>query len=99
MKSFLIVILLMMSQLLYAGCESTLLEGSHTAIKKKDAQIGAWEEAKDACYPGDATKLGMQCQKVSGDKGVQGKKAERCVQEVSCNLCDDDLSRKYEALD
>jgi hypothetical protein len=86
-----------LSQPLWAGCESSIIEGGHTALTKKEAKIGAWEDAKDACYPGEATKLNLQCKKVKGDKGVQGKKAIRCDQEVSCNVCADDLMRKYEA--
>jgi len=91
-------LVLTISQPLWAGCESSILVGSHTAIKKSEAKLGAWEDAKEVCYPGVATKLSMQCSKVSGEKGVQGKKAKRCVQEVSCNVCGDDLKRKYEAL-
>jgi len=86
-----------LSQPLWAGCESSILEGGHTALIKAEAKLGAWEEAKDACYPGEATKLNLQCKKVKGDKGVQGEAAFRCVQEVSCNVCGDDLMRKYEA--
>ena len=98
MKKILVIILLVMAQPLWAGCESSIIDGSHTALKKKDAKIGAWEDASEACYPGVATKINVQCKKVSGDKGVQGKKAVQCIQEASCNVCDDDLTRKYEAL-
>jgi len=97
-KVLLISILLVISQPLLAGCESSILEGAHTALKKKDAKLGALEDAVEVCYPGVATKLSMRCEKVSGEKGIQGKKAKRCVQEVSCNVCDADLTRKYEAL-
>jgi len=97
-KAVLIASVLVLSPALWAGCESSILEGAHTALKKKDAKLGAWEDAKEVCYPGVASKLSMRCEKVSGAAGVQGKKARRCVQEVSCNICDDDLTRKYEAL-
>lgn len=92
-----LVITFALSQPLWAGCESSIIEGGHTALTKKEAKIGAWEEAKDACYPGEATKLNLQCKKVKADKGVQGKAGFRCTQEVSCNVCGDDLMRKYEA--
>jgi hypothetical protein len=96
-KKLILISLLMMSQPLWAGCESSILEGGHTALIKKEAKLGAWEDAKEVCYPGEATKLNLQCMKVKGDKGVEGKDAIRCVQEVSCNICGDDLMRKYEA--
>ncbi len=83
----------------WAGCEASMIEGSHTALTKKEAKLGAWEDAKERCYPGEASKMSVACQTVSGAKGVQGKKAKRCVQEVSCTVCGDALIRKYEALD
>ena len=98
-KLALVITIAAMSQSLYAGCESSILEGGHTALVKKEAKLGAWEDAKEMCYPGDATKVSMRCNKVPKEKGVQGKKAIRCVQEVTCNVCGDDLTRKYEALD
>jgi hypothetical protein len=97
-RSILLALTIIMSPPLWAGCESSIIEGSHTALKKKDAKIGAWEDASDACYPGEATKINMQCKKVSADKGVQGKRAVKCVQEATCNICDANLTRKYEAL-
>lgn len=96
-KKIFVMCILLLSQPLWAGCESSILEGSHTALTKKEAKLGAWEDAKEICYPGDATKLSTKCKKVKGDKGVQGKAAIQCVQEVSCNVCGDDLMRKYEA--
>ena len=98
MKSILLALTIMMSQPLWADCESSIVEGSHTALEKKDAKIGAWEDASEVCYPGVATKINVQCKTVSADKGVQGKSAVQCVQEASCNVCDADLTRKYEAL-
>ena len=95
-KKILVLSMLFLSQSLWAGCESSILEGSHTALTKQEAKLGAWEEAKDACYPGEAVKLNIQCKKVKGDKGVEGKAAFRCTQEISCNVCGDDLTRKYE---
>jgi hypothetical protein len=92
-------LLVLLSQNLWAGCESSILEGSHTALTKKEAKLGAWEDAKEICYPGEATKITMRCKNVPAEKGVQGKAAKRCVQEVSCNVCGDALTRKYEALD
>lgn len=88
-----------MSQPLWAGCESSILDGSHTALTKKEAKLGAWEDAKEVCYPGEASKLSVTCKKVSEDKGVQGQKAIQCVQEISCNVCGADLQRKYEAME
>ncbi len=71
-QKILLGITLISCQPLWAGCESTIQDGSHTALKKKDAKIGAWEDASERCYPGDATKLGLQCKGVKGEKGVQG---------------------------
>lgn len=99
MKVVMFIFLLVMAHPLWAGCESTILEGSHTAIKKKEAKIGAWEDAVEMCYPGVPTKLTVQCERVTPEQGVQGKAAKRCLQEISCNLCGDDLRRKYEARD
>lgn len=99
MKRIVVCLLVLFAQPLWAGCESSVIEGSHTAIKRADALAGAWEEAKEACYPGTAEKLSKSCKKVKGEKGVQGKKAVQCTQEVSCNICGDALRRKYEALD
>lgn len=96
-KKLLFIGMITFGQPLWAGCESSILEGAHTAIKKQDAKTGAWEDAKEICYPGEATQLSVQCKKVKGDKGVQGKNATQCVQEISCNVCGDDLTRKYEA--
>ena len=98
MRILIVAFILLVSQPLWAGCESSILEGAHTALTKKEAKLGAWEDAKEMCYPGTVTKLGVRCGKVSGEKGVQGKAAKRCVQEVSCNICDAALTRKYEAL-
>lgn len=98
-KKLLLSSLLVLCQPLWAGCESTILEGGHTALTKKEARLGAWEDAKEVCYPGEAAKLALQCKKVKGEKGVQGKDAIRCTQEVSCTICGDDLTRKYEAVE
>jgi len=98
-KKITILLLVLLSPNLWAGCESSILEGAHTALTKKEAKFGAWEDAKEMCYPGAALKLSMRCEKVPGSNGVQGKAAKRCVQEVSCNVCGDALTRKYEALD
>ena len=96
---FLLGLSIIATQAAWAGCESSILEGSHTALKKKEAKLGALEDAKEACYPGAATKLSMRCEKVNAEKNFYGKAATRCVQEISCNVCGDDLKRKYEALD
>lgn len=98
-KKLSLLCFLFVSQSLWAGCESTILEGGHTALTKKEARLGAWEDAKEVCYPGEAAKLALQCKKVKGEKGVQGKDAIRCTQEVSCTICGDDLTRKYEAVE
>jgi len=95
----LMVIALLAGSNVWAGCESSLLKGSHTALTKKEAKIGAWEDAKEVCYPGKAEKVSLWCEKVEGEKGVQGKSAKRCVQEVACNVCGEALTRRYEALD
>ena len=99
LKNLLVISMCVLSQPLWAGCESSILEGGHTALSKKEAKLGAWEDAKEACYPGEATKLNLQCKKVKGEKGVEGKDAIRCVQEISCNICGDDLARKYEGME
>lgn len=36
----------------YAGCESAILQGGHTAVKKTEAVKLALSEVRDACYPG-----------------------------------------------
>jgi len=94
-KILLIGLAIIMSQSSWAGCESTIADGSHTATTKKEAKLGAMEEAVDACYPGVATKLDGNCEKL---KDAQGTKSFQCVREVSCNICDENLQRKYEAL-
>jgi hypothetical protein len=94
-KIFLLGLSFMMSQVAWSGCESTIVNGSHTAATKKEAKLGALEEAVDACYPGVATKLDGNCDK---QKDTPGNKLFQCVREVSCNTCGDDLQRKYEAL-
>lgn len=99
MKSLIVAVLMIVSVQVYAGCESTMVEGGHTALKIKDAKAGAFEEAKDACLAGDITPASLDCTKVDGDIGVAGKPAIRCIQQVYCNICGDDLARKYEALE
>jgi hypothetical protein len=99
MRILLVLVLALISQPSMAGCESSILEGSHTALTRLDAKTLAWEEAKDACFPGEASKLSLSCNKVKGDKGVEGKPATHCVQQVTCTLCDEGLRLKYEALD
>ena len=83
------------AQATWAGCEGSIVQGSHTALKKKEAKLGAMEEAIDACYPGVATKLGGHCDKLTN---AHSSMLFQCVHEVSCNTCDDDLTRKYDAL-
>lgn len=98
MKKLIVTVLVLFSSITWAGCESSILEGSHVALKKAEALAGAWEDAKEMCYPGEAEKLSKRCKKVKGEKGVQGKKAIQCTQEISCNVCGEALRRKYEAL-
>jgi len=95
-KLFLLGLSIITSQAAWTGCESTILDGSHTAIKKKQAKLGAMEEAVDACYPGTATKLDGNCEKL---KDATGSTLFQCVREVSCNTCGDDLARKYQAFE
>ena len=44
-QKLLLCVMLVLTQPLWAGCESSIVEGSHTALKKKDAKIGAWRHA------------------------------------------------------
>lgn len=87
------------SQLLHASCEATIIKGQHTAQTLEDALAGSQEDAEDACYPGKATKMNVQCMELDEAKLANGQRGIRCVQEVSCTVCDDALIRKYEALD
>ncbi|UTA48309.1 hypothetical protein L1F30_01905 [Simiduia sp. 21SJ11W-1] len=77
-------------------CEATIIEGTHTHANPSLAIAGALEEAQDSCYPGDAQALTTDCQSTTN---LQGKAVHQCTQSVTCNLCGDDLRRKYEALD
>lgn len=99
MKAILTATLLLLCQQLYASCEATIIFGSHTAIDEDEAKAGAWEEAQDSCYPGQASKMSLSCNLVSGDQKIQGNPTIRCEQEASCTICGDALTRKYEALD
>ena len=45
MKVILAVIVMMLSQQVYAGCEAAIVEGSHTALTESIATSGAWEDA------------------------------------------------------
>lgn len=83
----------------WAGCESIIMSGSHTALDQREARIGAMHDARDLCQSKDVTLHDMQCSKVSGNKGVQGKPAIQCRQEIVCNVCDEDLQRQYEAME
>ena len=69
------------------------------ALSEAEALSGAWEDAKDVCYPGDASKMEVSCEPVAGASGVQGQDSVKCTQSASCTLCGDDLVRKYEAVD
>lgn len=99
MKSLIVAVLMIFSLQVQAGCESTIVEGGHTALNIKNAKAGAFEEAKDACPTGDISPASLDCTKVDGDIGVAGKPATRCIHQVYCNICGDDLARKYEALE
>ena len=98
MKNLLILLIIILSQPTWAGCESTILEGRHTSSVLNTAQEGAREEAVDACYPGEVIELNLSCIQLEGED-VQEPLAYRCTQEVSCNVCGADLIRKYEAMD
>lgn len=93
-----LIVQCLVSQLSLANCESTIVEGNHSADTKKEAKAGALEEAVDACYPGEATKLDGNCTRLKNQFGENGKKLWQCSREVSCSICGEDLSRKYEAL-
>ena len=92
MKVLLLALLLGMSQSLYAGCETILVKGGHTALTKKEARSGAIEEVTDACPSLKVMSEMVDCTQLKG-----GSAAHRCTAEAYCNLCDDDLARYYEA--
>jgi len=98
MKKLLILMVIILSQPTWAGCESTILEGRHTNSALYMAREGALEEAVDACYPGGVTELNLSCTQLDGEN-VPAPSEYRCTQEVSCNVCGADLTRKYEAID
>ncbi|WP_053981273.1 hypothetical protein [Marinagarivorans algicola] len=96
MKKFLIVILCCFSSAIaFANCESTIEEGQHISATQQYAISSALEEAVDNCYPGAAEPLNAHCQSINR----KGEEYFQCTQKVSCTLCADDLTRKYEALD
>lgn len=99
MKFLIAIIMGLLMQQAYAGCESTIAQGSHSAPTLAEAKAGAWEDVKDVCYPGRATALDVQCDLVTGELGIQGQPAHRCRQSATCTLCDQNLQRKYEALE
>lgn len=77
-------------------CEATIASGSHVAARENLAIAGALEEAQDTCYPGKSEPLDTDCQQ---EENLRGQPVYRCTQTVTCNLCGEDLQRKYEALD
>ncbi len=99
MKYIALSLLLIFSYPVHAACEGSLREGSHTAYGQPEALSGALEDAREVCYPGQADPLEVACSPLV--KQVNGKTVSmiQCVQTVSCTLCDDDLARRYEALD
>lgn len=98
MKTIAMALLVLFSQQLYAaGCTATIVKGSHTALNELEARSGAEEDTADICPSGKVTPIHLKCEKVDASRGVMGKPAVQCVQEVSCTICDDDLTRKYEA--
>jgi hypothetical protein len=97
MKIIIVLLGMLISHQVVAGCEASILEGGHTALTEQDAIAGALEDARDVCYPGDAAPLEVSCDTVSGKQGIAGEPAVKCVQKVSCTLCGEDLQRKYEA--
>lgn len=99
MKVIMTVLLLLLSHTAYASCEATIREGRHSALTQTDAETGALEEARDACYPGTITRMALQCDTIEGGFLPAGQTAVQCIQTVSCNLCNDNLIRKYEAYD
>ncbi len=99
MKTLLLAISLLGSLTAYAGCESSFVEGGHTALLLEDAQQGAMEEAADNCPSGRADLQAMECTELLLDTDEGPQVGMRCVQQAICHLCDDNLSRKYEAMD
>lgn len=97
MRIVAITFLCMFAPSVYAGCEAIFVQGSHTGIIQIAAESGAKEEAIDACYPGNAEIMDTSCETdvVAGNAGNQNK--FRCVTNVSCTVCGDDLARKYGA--
>ncbi|NVJ62261.1 MAG: hypothetical protein HWE27_17875 [Gammaproteobacteria bacterium] len=85
-----------------ANCEALIIKGNHTAISKKEAIIGALEDAKELCYPGKAFEEKISCKQTVLKTGdiESGKLSTTfiCTQEVVCNLCGDALLRKLEAM-
>lgn len=99
MKLSVFIFLIFAGQQAFAACEASIVEGSHSAMAEAQALAGAWEEAKDTCYPGEAVKLDHNCESGAAGSGPGSSKQVRCVQQASCTLCGDNLVRKYEAED
>ena len=83
-------------QVSHERCETTLVRGSHTSRVESEARQGALEDAADICPAGTVTPGSLSCEQVDGERGVMGYSALRCIQEGSCTLCGDKLTRKYE---
>lgn len=99
MKVLLAAILAIFCHQAYAGCEATIIEGSHSAASRAEAESGAWEDVKDICFPGKAEKMNAHCEQARSLTDKKSHQIVRCVQEASCTVCDDNLIRKYEALE
>lgn len=97
MKIIIVLLGMLISHQVSAGCEASIVEGGHTALTEQEAISGALEDARDACYPGEAAPMAVSCETVASKQGIAGEPAVKCVQQVSCTLCGDDLQRKYEA--
>ena len=82
-----------------ASCEATIIKGKHSALTLKEAKLGAWEDAKELCYPGQVEKDQLSCQEVINKFDKNAGKLKNCVQKVVCTLCDEALIRKLEAID
>lgn len=81
-----------------AGCEASIVTGTHSALTHQEASAGALEDANDRCYPGTASKMNLDCNNVEpSEAGTEP--LVRCEQSVNCTICGDDLIRKYEAMD
>ncbi len=77
-------------------CETTPIQGSHTARAEWEARQGALEDVADICPAGQVSPTEMKCSVVDAAHGIEGNPAQRCVQQAICTLCGEKLARRRE---